>query len=124
MIRSMVIFLLLLAAAALLVWLFLTWYHADDEPVFGPASRERVTFKTVVRNALHDLQEITRPAWMRLWLNAPFVATMTLDAVTMLHPDLRQALFVDNWIGGGALILLTLLARYGSTPAHAPVSSR
>lgn len=114
---------LILAVLLLGAWLFVTWYHADDQPVFGPNATGRVTFKTVVKNALHDLIEITRPVWMRVWLNAPFAAVMAVDAVSLMQEDLRNAIF-GNFYGGIALVALNLLARYGSTAAHPPVAAR
>lgn len=116
------IVLLLAASVAIVAWLVLTWYHADSEPVFGPASRERISFKTVVKNAFHDIVEITRPLWLRLWLNAPFAAVVVLDAVALLQEPLRTAL-VGNFYGGLAFVALNLIARYGSTPAHPPVAA-
>lgn len=117
--------LIAVAGVVILGWLFATWWFADDQPAFAPGGDRsgRVTFVTVVKNALHDLIQITRPTWMRVWLNLPFCAVMGVDAVSMLQPDAQQAIW-HNPYTATALIVLNLVARYGSTPAHAPVASR
>lgn len=102
-------------------WLFATWYFADDEPMFGRGSTTRVTFKNVLANAVFDIVELLRPIWLRVWLNLPFVAVIALDAVALMQPDMREAIVGNHW-GGIALVVLNLVARYGSTPAHAPVA--
>lgn len=108
------------ALIALGVWLFLTWYFADQQPMLGPAHAGRVTFKQVVQGVLRDIADTTRPLWMRVWLNAPFVAIMALDAVSLMQEPMRNAILGNAW-GAGAFIALNLIARYGSTAAHAPV---
>lgn len=106
-------------------WLVATWYYRDNTPVFAPDNTPgRVTFKQVVVDALHDIAALTRPVWMRLWLNLQFVAVIAVDAVALATPQLREALFIDSPIGGAVLVVLTLVARYGSTPAHPPIASR
>jgi hypothetical protein len=110
-----------LVVCALAAWLVCTWYFADDTPLLAPNQAGRVTFKAVLKNALHDLSELTRPIWLRVWLNAPTFAVIAVDAVSLLQEELRAALFGNFW-GGLALVLLNLVARYGATPAHAPIA--
>lgn len=118
---TLLICIAVVALAGVAAWLFFTWYHADDEPVFARDNGNRVTFKIVLQSALRDLAEITRPLWLRAWLNAPFIAVMALDAVSLLQESLRNAIF-GNTMGGLALVALNLLARYGATAAHAPIA--
>lgn len=114
----------LVAAAVGVVWLLCTWWFADDTPAFGPNDgSRRVTFVDVIQNTLRDVSKITRPLWMRAWLNLPFVAVMGVDAVSMLQPEAQQAIW-HNPYTATALIILNLVARYGSTAAHAPIASR
>lgn len=114
---------ILLAAAAVFAWLVATWYFADDEPLFGHASAERITFKQVICNVFCDIAEVTRPAWMWLWLNAPFAAQVAANGVILMDETLRTTVFGHFW-GAVALVAANLLARYGSTAAHAPIPRR
>lgn len=110
------------AGVAIAGWAVSTWYFRDDTPLFAPWTPGRVTFVEVLQGFFRDVAEIARPVWTRLWLNLPFVAVMAVDAVAMMTPELRHSLFLDAPIGGAALVVLTLLARYGSTPAHPPIA--
>lgn len=54
-------------------WLVATWWCADNEPVFGPKTKDRVTFKRVIRDAMCDLAEIfmalVAPPWVRSFVS-------------------------------------------------------
>ena len=100
-----------LAAAALCAgWLFATWYTADNEPVFGPRTDRRVTFKTVLQNALADVRDVLKLDIAIHWLvkNATALAVFASGLVSMADPTLRQALLDAQWHGlpVGALTLL------------------
>lgn len=112
-----------LAIAAIAGWLVATWYFRDNEPLFGPATPNRVTFKQVVVDALHDAAALTKPIWMRLWLNIPFAAVVAANGVVLMDDQMRAAVFGDFW-GGIVMVGAALLIRYGSTPAHPPVATR
>lgn len=120
--NSPAITLALIVASALAGVLGCAWYYADDEPVMGPDTPERVTFFKLLQRIFRGIGAITRPIWIRVWLNLPFGAVIAVDGVAMLTPELREAIF-GNVYGALALVALNLVARYGSTPAHAPVPS-
>ena len=104
-------------------WLFAAWYYADPTPVLASGNEPgRVTFFLLLQRIFRGVGALTRPLWMRAWLNLPFGAVMAVDAVSMMQPELREAIF-GNLYGGLALIALNLVARYGSTGAHAPVAA-
>lgn len=119
--ESTLIVLALAAVALALGWLVATWYFADNTPAFAPKSADRITFKVVIKNALHDLAEITRPAWKWVWLNMPFVSVVAANGVILMSDQMRAAVFGDFW-GGIVMVGAALLIRYGSTPAHQPIA--
>ena len=106
MLRGMDFFLILLLAAigAGALWLIATWYFADNEPVLGPASDKRVTFRQVLINAIED----ARALFDRL-TNTVAVALVSLNAVVLATPEIKSALLASPW-GLAALLGLNLFA--------------
>lgn len=105
-------------------WAVASWYFADETPLFAPKTTAgRVTFVAVIQGFFRDCSEIARPVWMRVWLNAPVAAVVVLDGVSLMQDDMRSAIMANPYMAG-AIIGLNLIARYGSTPAHAPVAPR
>jgi len=108
--------LLALFAAGVFVWLVLTWYFADDEPLFGSHSSRRVTFKAVVQGAMRDLRDVLKldAAWRWLVTNACSLAVVLSGMVSLADPVLRQAVLTATWqgvpIGALALLIVTWLA--------------
>lgn len=104
MICVMLNHILLLAAAALGLWLLLTWYFADDEPLFGRVSEARVTFKRVLANAIADAREM----FDRL-TNTVFVGVSALAAFVVENDAVRTELMArENAWGLGLVLALAL----------------
>lgn len=131
---------IILALAALLaLGLFLTWYFADDEPVFAPASPNRVTFKQVLYRFGDDVREFFTPAgrllrrwwlwlapkvtnpttWAAITVNAALYAPLVLNDPTIA--PIIQALLVKYPLIGLAAALLGLWAtRSANAPMRIP----
>jgi hypothetical protein len=127
---------IILALAALLaLWLFLTWYCADDQPMFGAPRPGRVTFKQVVQNFFKDVRETAHPllrGLKRFWVWAsPKVTNPTTWAAVVANaaiyapqimqdpvvaPLIRALLDEYPALGLGA----ALLALWATRSAHAP----
>lgn len=128
-----------LAFALAAACLILTWYHADDQPVFGPARPGRVTFKQVLQNFFADVREVLAPAarftrriwvwaapkltnpttWAAVTANAAIYAPLILNDPTVA--PLIQALLVKYPLLGLAAALLALWAtRSSSAPQRIP----
>lgn len=98
------------------VGLLITWYHADDKPVFAPFEEGRVTFKTVLLNFFSDVAEFAHVkqffGWLRRvwafcgpWLTNTFLgATVALDAFIFSQPMLMEAIQRTGNGGGWALL--------------------
>lgn len=109
---------------AVIGWAVAAWYYADDTPMLAPRNTPgRVTFLQIVQDFFRDLVATTRPIWLRLWLNIQFVAVLGVDAVALATPEMRDTIMSSPWFAV-AFVALNLIARYGSTPAHAPVMAR
>ena len=114
--RMLILILVLIAAALIAAWLFLTWYHADDEPVFAPASHRRVLFKTVLEGALRDVRDVLQLDVAAKWLvtNTLALAVFASGLLSMAEPTLRQAILNTTWdgvpIGALAMLAVTWLA--------------
>ena len=108
--------LLALALLAALVLLFLTWYHADNTPLFGPSQPGRVTFKQVLQGLLRDASDLLKLKAVALWLqtNVVALAVLSSDMISMADPTLRNALLSATWhgvpVGGVAIMFVTWLA--------------
>lgn len=114
---------LLIAAALVLGWLVATWYFADDEPVIGKATRDRVTFKDVLVGVGRDVRDLASPVtgflhrrWRFVMANYSAGAIVLLDVYAVMDANLRDALMQvpPGWaVAPAALILfgLNLAAR-------------
>jgi hypothetical protein len=91
--------------AAAIAWLVLTWYHADNGPVFGPDGPERVTFKAVLAGAINDARELFERV-----TNLTAVGLLGLDAVIIQTPEIKAAVLSTPY-GIAAVIALNLFTR-------------
>ena len=85
-------------------WLVFTWYFADDEPLFGGSSENRVTFKQVLAGAITDARELFDRV-----TNMVGVALISLDAVIVSTPELKAAVLASPY-GLPAILALNLVA--------------
>lgn len=108
--------LLALAVLAALVLLFLTWYHADNTPLFGPSQAGRVTFKQVLQGLMRDTADLLKLKACALWLQTNVVALAVLVSgmISVADPTLRTALLSSTYhgipIGAVAMMVVTWLA--------------
>jgi hypothetical protein len=121
-----------LLAAVVVAALGVTWYFADNEKVFGPATANRVTFKRVLLNFLDDLRELAALDRIvcfarRLWAFwGPRLTNRALIAVIMGDIAI-VASGQDVWtfIGGHPLLIAGIVLMHLLTPvspAGAPAS--
>ncbi len=98
---------------AVACWLGLTWYHADDEPVFGPRSDRRVTFRDVLIGALRDVRDLFGLDKVWAWAVRTYefcgaqlgALLLTLDAYIAATPELKQVVMATPY---GLPILLAV----------------
>lgn len=108
---------LFIAAAllVLIVWPALTWFFADDQPIFGPAKPGRVTFKAVLQGIARDVRDLFKP-WLdqvaKAWafIGQSFgAALLTLDGYIASTPELKAAVLQSPY-GLHAIIAVNFLA--------------
>lgn len=115
-------------ALGLAVWIFLAWYCADDQPMFGPAAPGRVTIKQVMQNIFRAAAELLRPVWtrvMRIWAfvgprvtNRALWAAGVADIALVAGGQGTIEFLSSHPYVGGAVLLLNLLTPL--TPQGAP----
>jgi hypothetical protein len=104
-------------AGVLIFCLGSTWYFADDEPVLGPKTDTRVTFKTVLLNFFADVAELAhlKQLWglaKRHWqfwspwlTNTILQVVVAFDAFLVTQPAIMDAIQETRW---GWLIIFAL----------------
>lgn len=120
---QVILLIALVAALGLLgLWLFLTWYFADEGKVLGPPEEGRVTFKQVLKGAIDDVADLfgIRAALKWLWRCWLFcgqtfgAALLSFDAYIASNPDIKASLLGSQY-GLHILIGLNFVAFFART---------